>query len=124
MVDVLPISATAMSSAGLPLFAFHETVRPSADTVSLPSCFLNWAAASDMLGGVRERLARRVDGSSAPGLLRKHVPGARHKPRIGVGLRDFKRESGGKIDKGKGTQSAKLIQGLSMLVVSHRSSSA
>jgi len=49
MGDILLMSATAMSSTEPPLLAFHETARPSAETASLPSCFLNWAAASGML---------------------------------------------------------------------------
>jgi hypothetical protein len=32
-----------------PLADFHDTVLPSADTDTVPSCFLYWAAALDML---------------------------------------------------------------------------
>jgi hypothetical protein len=39
-----------MDSGGTaPLADFQDTVLPSADTVTVPSCFLYWAAALDML---------------------------------------------------------------------------
>jgi hypothetical protein len=46
------MSAMTMDSGGCALLAaddFHDTVLPSADTETLPSCFLYWAAASAML---------------------------------------------------------------------------
>lgn len=49
LVDVLVVSAMTMVTAGdAPLADFQDTVRPSEDTESVPSCFLYCAAASDM----------------------------------------------------------------------------
>jgi hypothetical protein len=48
------MSAMVMDMGGLaPLADLQDTVLPSVDTVTVPSCFLNWAAALDML--VEER---------------------------------------------------------------------
>jgi hypothetical protein len=48
------MSAMVMDIGGLaPLADFQDTILPSADTATVPSCFLNWAAALDML--VEER---------------------------------------------------------------------
>lgn len=47
---ILPMSPMAMVSAGaLAADAVHETVLPSAETVTVPSFFLYCAAAVDML---------------------------------------------------------------------------
>lgn len=47
---ILPMSAMVMDSGGLaPLCDFHDTVSPSAETETVPSCFLYEAAAVDML---------------------------------------------------------------------------
>jgi hypothetical protein len=55
---ILPMSAMVMDKGGMaPLADFHDTVLPSADTDTVPSCFLYWAAALDML--VEERGCRR-----------------------------------------------------------------
>jgi hypothetical protein len=44
------MSAMTMDSGGAaPPADFHDTVLPSADTETVPSCFLYWAAALDML---------------------------------------------------------------------------
>lgn len=44
------MSAVAIDKAAAPLAAFHDTVLPSVDTESVPSCFLYWAAASLDIG--------------------------------------------------------------------------
>ena len=49
-LNILPISAIAMVNGDdTPPTDSHETVLPSADTESVPSFFLYWAAALDML---------------------------------------------------------------------------
>jgi hypothetical protein len=48
------MSAMVRASGGIaPLADFHDTVLPSADTDTAPSCFLYWAAVVDMV--VEER---------------------------------------------------------------------
>jgi hypothetical protein len=50
---ILPMSAMVMDKGGTaPPLAFHDTVLPSADTDTVPSCFLYEAAAVDMVGEV------------------------------------------------------------------------
>ena len=50
------MSAMAIDSGGsAPLADFQATVLPSAETETVPSCFLYWAAASAMAGGRGER---------------------------------------------------------------------
>ena len=47
---ILPMSAMVSASGGMaPLADFHDTVLPSADTDTAPSCFLYWAAVVDMV---------------------------------------------------------------------------
>lgn len=44
------MSAIVIDRGAAALFAdFQDTVLPSADTETVPSCFLYWAAALDML---------------------------------------------------------------------------
>jgi hypothetical protein len=51
---ILPMSAMTMDSGGAaPPADFQDTALPSTDTETVPSCFLYWAAALDML--VEER---------------------------------------------------------------------
>jgi hypothetical protein len=63
---ILPIFAMVIASGGIALVAdFQETVLPSADTDTVPSCFLYWAAAVDML--VREaRGCGQLPDATAP----------------------------------------------------------
>ena len=64
-MHILPISAIVMDNGGTaPLVDFHDTVLPSADTTTVPSCFLYWAAALDMLGGGRGFTRRLAGGSN------------------------------------------------------------
>jgi hypothetical protein len=47
---ILPISAIVMDNGEMaPLADFQDTVLPSVDIDTVPSCFLYWAAALDML---------------------------------------------------------------------------
>jgi len=62
---ILVISAMVMINGGsVPLLDFQDTVRPSADTESLPSCFLYNVAASNMtMGKMLEVLRSWVVGN-------------------------------------------------------------
>lgn len=52
------MAAISTSTARFPLLALHDTIRPSVETLILPSCFLYCAAASDMVE--RSELLPRV----------------------------------------------------------------